>query len=53
MDANLSRFSGFNPCGLDPRLMANLADHAACSLSAVEDRLVARFVEFHRDWVGC
>ncbi len=53
VDADLSRFSGFNPCGLDPRLMANLADHAACSLSAVEDRLVARFVEFHRDWVGC
>ena len=53
VDADLSRFSGFNPCGLDPRLMANLADHAACSLSAVEDRRVARFVEVHRDWVGC
>jgi lipoyl(octanoyl) transferase len=50
--ADLARFAGFNPCGLDPRLMANLGDHAACGLPEVEDRLVARFVEFHRGWTG-
>ena len=50
--ADLSRFAGFNPCGLDPRLMANLADHAACEPPEVEARLVARFVDFHRAWVG-
>lgn len=46
--ADLSRFAGFNPCGLDHRVMTNLGEHARCGQAEVEDRLVERFREFHR-----
>lgn len=50
--ADLSRFAGFNPCGLDHRVMTNLGEHATCGQAAVEDRLVERFVEFHCAWTA-
>lgn len=50
--ADLSRFAGFNPCGLDHRVMTNLGEHAQCTQRDVEDRLVERFRDFHARHLG-
>jgi lipoate-protein ligase B len=51
VQADLTRFAGFQPCGLDHRVMTNLAEHVegSCALEAVEERLIQHFRRFHSE----
>jgi lipoate-protein ligase B len=51
VQADLTRFAGFQPCGLDHRVMTNLAEHVegSCALQAVEERLIQHFRRFHSE----